>query len=153
MDWLRDHMWETWLGLAMLLAVLEMFSMDFILLMLAAGALVGMGLAAFDAPIVVQVLGASGASLAMLALVRPNIVKRFHQGPDLQLGHTKLVGKQALVTERITGHETGRIKLAGETWSAKPYDETLIIEPGETVDVLEIRGATAYVHPLPRLES
>jgi membrane protein implicated in regulation of membrane protease activity len=47
----------------------------------------------------------------------------------------------------------GRIRLAGEIWSAQPYDETLSIEAGETVEVFEIRGATAFVHPLPRLES
>jgi membrane protein implicated in regulation of membrane protease activity len=58
-----------------------------------------------------------------------------------------------LLTERITGLEAGRIKLSGEIWSAKPYDETLTIDPGQTVEVLEIRGATAYVHPVPSLES
>ena len=43
-------------------------------------------------------------------------------------------------------------RLSGQEWSAQPYDETLTIEPGETIEVLEIRGATAYVHPVPRLE-
>ena len=49
--------------------------------------------------------------------------------------------------------EPGRIRLAGEIWSAAPYDEDLTIAPGETVEVFEIRGATAYVHPVPTLES
>jgi membrane protein implicated in regulation of membrane protease activity len=49
--------------------------------------------------------------------------------------------------------EPGRIRLAGEIWSAQPYDDTVTIEPGETVDVLQIKGATALVHPVPRLES
>ena len=44
------------------------------------------------------------------------------------------------------------VKVTGETWTAQPYDETLTIAPGETIEVLEIRGATAYVHPIPRLE-
>ena len=57
------------------------------------------------------------------------------------------------MTERITGLQAGRIKLAGEFWTAAPYDDTMAIEPGETVEVLEIKGATAYVHPVPRLES
>jgi len=91
--------------------------------------------------------------VACLALVRPALVKRLHSGPELSLGHGKLVGQQGIVTERITGLEAGRIKLSGEIWSAKPYDETLTIEPGNTVEVLEIRGATAYVHPVPSLES
>ncbi len=49
--------------------------------------------------------------------------------------------------------EPGRVKVGGEIWSAKPYDETLAIEPGATVEVLEIRGATAYVHPVPSIDS
>jgi membrane protein implicated in regulation of membrane protease activity len=153
MDWLSDHLIAVWLGLAIVLGVAELASMDLILLMLAVGALVGMVLAIIGAPFVLQALVAAGVSVACLALVRPSLVKRLHTGPDLQLGHGKLVGAQGVVTQKITGLENGRIKLAGEIWTAAPYDDTLIIEPGETVEVLEIKGATAYVHPVPRLES
>jgi membrane protein implicated in regulation of membrane protease activity len=58
-----------------------------------------------------------------------------------------------MVTERITGLEPGRVKVGGEIWSAKPYDDTMAIDPGSTVEVLEIRGATVYVHPVASLES
>lgn len=153
MDWLRDHAWETWLGIAALLAVAEMFSLDLVLIMLAAGALVGMAAALLDLPVAVQIIAAAGASLAALTLARPSMVKRFHGGPELQLGHGKLVGQQGLVTEEISGVATGRIKLAGEIWSAVPFDETATIPAGETVEVMEIRGATAVVYPVARLES
>lgn len=152
MDWLRDHLTETWLGLAIVLGIAEMFSLDLFLLMLAVGAVVGMVLSVAGLPFVVQALAAAAASVACLALVRPALVKRLHTGPELSLGHGKLVGKQAVVTERITGLEVGKIRLAGEIWSAAPYDETVSIEAGETVEVLEIRGATAYVYPVARLE-
>jgi membrane protein implicated in regulation of membrane protease activity len=153
MEWFQEHAWEAWLGAAILLGLAEMFSLDLILIMLAVGALAGLVTAALDAPVVVQMLVAAGTSIAMLAVVRPGLAKRFHGGPELQLGHGKLVGKQGLVTEPITAMAPGRIRLAGEIWSAQPYDETLSIEAGETVEVFEIRGATAFVHPLPRLES
>jgi membrane protein implicated in regulation of membrane protease activity len=152
MDWLRDHLWEAWLGAAIVLGVAEIIGFDLILLMLALGALVGMVAAIVGLPVVVQVLAAAGASVAALALVRPSIVRRLHGGPDLMVGHGKLVGRQGLVTETVTSLAPGRIKLAGEVWTAVPYDERLTIEPGETVEVLEIRGATAYVHPVPALE-
>jgi len=152
MEWFQEHAWEAWLGAAILLALAEMFSLDLILIMLAVGALAGAVTAAFDAPVAVQMLVAAGTSIAMLAVVRPSLAKRFHGGPELQVGHGKLVGKQGLVTEPITALAPGRIRLAGEIWSAQPYDETLSIEAGETVEVFEIRGATAFVHPLPRLE-
>ncbi len=95
MDWLRDHAWETWLGLTILLGVAELFSMDLILLMLAAGAGVGVIAALLGAPLVLQVLLFAIASVAALALVRPSALKRLHSGPELSLGHGKLVGHQA----------------------------------------------------------
>ncbi len=153
MDWLSDHLAAVFLSLAILLGIAEMFSLDLILLMLALGALVGMVTALLGAGFAVAAIAAALASVACLAVVRPPLVKRFHSGPELSLGHGKLVGQQGVVTERITGLEAGRIKLSGEIWTAKPYDDTISIEPGSTVEVLEIRGATAYVHPVPSLES
>ena len=152
MDWIRDHLWETWLGLSIVLGVAEMFSLDLILAMLAAGAVVGMVAALVGLPVAVQVLAALGTSVAMLALVRPAFVKRLHSGPELALGHGKLVGARAQVTQEITGLTPGRIKVGGDVWSALPYDEHLRIAPGETVEILQIKGATAYVHPVATLE-
>lgn len=153
MEWFRDHAWETWLGLSIVLGVAEMFSLDLILIMLAAGALVGMIAAVLGLPIALQIVAAAAASVAALAVVRPSMVTRFHGGPELSLGHGKLIGRQGIVTEDISGLAPGRIKLAGEFWTAEPYDDTTSIPAGETVEVLEIRGATAVVHPVARLES
>lgn len=152
MDWLARHLWEAWLGLAIVLGVAEMFSLDLIVGMLAIGALVGMVLAIADVHVAIQVLGAAGASIAMLALVRPSMIKKLHSGPELELGHGKLVGTQGTVTAEMSGLSTGRIKIGGEDWSARPYDETMTIPAGEIVEVLAIKGATAYVHPVARLD-
>jgi membrane protein implicated in regulation of membrane protease activity len=152
MDWIRDHLWETWLALSIALGVAEMFSLDLILAMLAAGAVVGMITAIVGLPLELTLLAALASSVAMLAFVRPTFLKKLHSGPELSLGHGKLVGTRGLVTEEITGLSTGRIKVGGEIWSALPYDETLRIAPGETVEILQIKGATAYVHPVATLE-
>ena len=152
MEWFRDHGVAVWLAIAILFGLAEMLSLDLVLAMLAVGALAGLVTAAVGAPFVLQFLVAGGASVAMLALVRPNLVKRLHAGPELTLGHGKLVGTQGLVTETVTSLTPGRVRLSGEIWSAQPYDETLTIEPGETVEVLQIKGATAFVHPVPRLD-
>lgn len=151
MDWLSDNAWAAWLGAAALLGMAELVSLDLVLIMLAVGALAGMVTAALGAAIIVQLLVAGVASIAMLALVRPNLLAKLHQGPELKLGTTKLLGQRAVVTERITGLAVGQIRLAGDTWSAAPYDEHVTIEPGATVEVFEIRGATAYVHPVAEL--
>ena len=147
MDWLADHLWAAWMVLAVALAVAEMVSLDLILVMIAVGALVGALAAIASFPVAIQILLAAGSSAAMLALVRPNLVKRLHSGPDLVTGTRKLLGQKGIVTEELSAHHPGRIKIAGEIWSACPYDDNLTIAPGATVEVFEIRGATVYVHP------
>ena len=143
--------WQAWLALAVVLGALELFTLDLILLMLAAGALVGMVTALAGLPEPVQVLAALTASVAALGLVRPSVVKRLHGGPTLVLGHDALVGKQGLVVERVTS-QSGQVKIGGEVWTARPYDEDQVIEPGATVDVFVIKGATALVHQVPELD-
>ena len=115
MDWLREHLTETWLAIAIVLGITEMIGLDLILLMLALGAVSGMLMAILGTPFFVQAIVASGVSVACLALVRPSLVKRLHAGPELKLGHGKLVGSQGTVTERITGLESGRIRLSGSS--------------------------------------
>jgi membrane protein implicated in regulation of membrane protease activity len=150
---LGDHLWTAWLVLAVALGVAEMVSLDLVLIMVAVGAVVGALAALASFPIILQILLAAGASTAMLALVRPNLVKKLHQGPDLVSGMDKLVGQQAVVTEALSAHHPGRVKLAGEIWSARPYDESMTIASGQMVEVFAIRGATAYVHPVGELMS
>ena len=152
MDWLSDHAWAVWVGIAAFLGIAELLSLDLVLVMLAVGALGGAVTAAAGGAVVLQLIVAALVAIGMLWLVRPSLVARLHQGPGGKLGTGKLIGQRATVTQRITGLATGQIRLAGETWTAAPYDEHIVIESGETVEVLEIRGATAYVHPVPELE-
>src|SRR4051812_49451868 len=117
MDWLSDHAWAVWLGIAAVLGMAELVSLDLVLAMLAVGALAGMVTAAVGAGVVLQVLVAGAASVAMLALVRPSLIAHLHTGPELRLGATKLIGRRAVVTRRITGLAVGQIDLAGDTWT------------------------------------
>jgi membrane protein implicated in regulation of membrane protease activity len=147
-DWLAA--WQAWLGLAVALGVAELFSLDLMLLMLAVGAVVGMAVSLTGAALWLQVLAAVAASVGMLALVRPGLVKRLHGGPELTLGHNALIGKQGVVVDEVSA-QGGQIRVGGELWTARPYDETEVIAPGEAVDIFEIKGATAMVHRIPTL--
>ena len=147
MDWVRDHGWQTWLIVSLLLAGAEMTTLDLSLLMLAVGAGAGCVVAALGFNVVFQVMVAAVVAVALLGLVRPNMVKRLHAGPTLQTGPGALVGKSGLVLERVTA-DTGRVKLKGEIWSARTLEESATIEPGEKVAVAQIDGATAVVYPV-----
>jgi membrane protein implicated in regulation of membrane protease activity len=143
--------WPVWLGLAVVLGVLELFNLNLILLMLAGGALVGMLAALVGLPEWAQIAAAAAAAVAALSMVRPSVVRRLHAGPTLVLGHEALVGRQGVVVEQVSA-EGGQVRIGGELWTARPYDETLVIKPGARVDIFEIKGATALVHEVPELD-
>jgi membrane protein implicated in regulation of membrane protease activity len=150
MDWLQEHAWTVWLAAAMLLGVAELASLDLALLMLAVGCLVGAGVAAAELPFVVQALAAALASVAMLVFVRPSVVRRLHSGPSLVHGAAALIGREGFALSEVDARG-GQVKLDGEVWTARPYDEIAVIPPGARVQVFEIRGATAYVCEVPEL--
>ena len=96
MDWLGDHLTLVWIAVAIILATAELASLDLILLMLALGALVGALTAVVGGPFVLQGILAVIASVATLGFLRPELVKRLHTGPNLTLGHDKLVGERGV---------------------------------------------------------
>ena len=84
-------------------------------------------------------------SILTLITVRPLVHKRLTSGPALRTGGAALVGKHAIVLERISNHEAvGRVQIDGEVWTARSFDDR-VIEPGTNVEVVEIKGATALV--------
>ena len=79
-------------------------------------------------------------------VVRPIAVRHIKQPPLLRTGVSALVGRSAKVIEEVSD-DHGQVRIGGELWSARAYDESRVIPVGSTVDVFAIEGATALVHP------
>ena len=113
--------------------------------MLAVGAVAAALVAGFfDGDAVAQVVVFVVVSTALIAVVRPIANRHRAQRPQLATGIDALKGKQAVVLERVDA-SGGRIKLAGEVWSARALDTGRTYEVGQEVDVVDIEGATAIV--------
>ena len=137
--------WLLWLIAAGLLAAGEVASLDFVLLMFAAGALGGMALALLGVAAVVQVIGFIVVSAILLALVRPIATKHLTQGTPLQLdGVNTLIGRTARVTRQVDV-DGGRIRLGADEWTARTQHSGETFPEGETVRILQVDGATAVV--------
>ena len=143
-DWMQDHPAATWLGIAVVLAVVEVFSLDLVLLMFALGAVAAAIATGFGAPLWLAILVFTVVAVALLYFVRPPIVQRLHAGPTLTTGHEALVGRSAVVLEPVD-ERNGRIQLAGEVWSARSAEEHQTFDSGTQVLVTRIDGATAVV--------
>jgi membrane protein implicated in regulation of membrane protease activity len=134
-----------WFVLGALLAVAEVFTGTFDLVMLAVGAFAAGGAGALGAPLPVQGLVFAIVSVLALLVVRPAVRRHWRNvTPDRLVGMEALEGSSGLVLERVDADQ-GLIKLGGETWLARAYDTTQVFEPGEHVRIIEIKGATALV--------
>ena len=118
----------------------------FFLAPFAIGALLAAGAeAAFSSEVVSWVLFVM-VSFMTLVLVRPIARRHLTSGPRIRTGAAALVGKQAIVLERIANHEgVGCVRIDGEVWTARSFDEDRVYEPGSRVEVMAIKGATALV--------
>lgn len=139
--------WVIWLIAACVLGIGEMHQGGFYLGPFAIGA----ALAA-----VVGLLGVGGAlsaivfvlvSAIVFATLRPVAARHRRIPPSIRTGAAALVGKPAIVLERIANDEgVGCVRIdGGEVWTARSFDEHEVIPAGERVEVVEIRGATALV--------
>src|ERR1700683_1113842 len=76
------------------------------------------------------------ASVGTLGLVRPIALRHMKMPPAIRTGGAALVGKRAIVLERIANNEgVGCVKIDGEVWTARSLDEDDVIEPGTVVEV------------------
>ena len=85
------------------------------------------------------------ASIASLGILRPIARAHLHMPHALRTGTAALVGARGLVLDRTDAHG-GRVKIGGEVWSARTFDESQVIEPGTQVEIVKIEGATALVY-------
>lgn len=136
--------WLIWMIAAGVLAIAEALSLDLVLIMLAVAALATAGAAALGAPVVLQVGVFAVVSLGLVATVRPLAKRRLTLPSNEKTGIEALKGRNAVVVRTVDQHG-GRVKLAGEEWSAQAYDPLQVLPVGATVQVMEIRGATAVV--------
>jgi membrane protein implicated in regulation of membrane protease activity len=138
--------WIIWLVAACLLGVGEMHQGGFYLAPFALGA----ALAA-----VVSLLGVGAALSAIVFLLasaivfgtlRPVAQRHRRLPPSIRTGAAALIGRPGIVLERIANDEgVGCVKIDGEVWTARSYAEDEVIDVGQRVEVVEIRGATALV--------
>jgi membrane protein implicated in regulation of membrane protease activity len=136
--------WVLWILAAAALAAGEIFTLGFFLGPIALAAVVAAIVAALGGGVAFQIAAFIVGSLASLALVRPIVQRHLRTPAQLRTGTAALLGTTGLVLERVD-HSGGQVRIGGEVWSARPYDDAQVIEPGARVEVLEIKGATALV--------
>jgi membrane protein implicated in regulation of membrane protease activity len=138
--------WIAWLIVAVGLGTAELLTATLDLALLAVAALTTAGAAAVGAGIGLQFVVFAVTAALMIGVARPIARRHLTRPPLIRSGAAAVVGREATALTEVT-KLSGRVRIGGEEWSARPYDPDLTIAQGATVDVLAIEGATALVHP------
>jgi membrane protein implicated in regulation of membrane protease activity len=138
--------WVIWILVAVAFGIGEMLTTTFVLAPFSVGALVAALVAAIGGGAVGSWVAFIVVSLLTLWVVRPIARSHLRTPAQLRTGTAALIGRRAIVLERIANDEgVGCVKIDGEVWTARAYEEDRVIEAGTPVQVIEIRGATALV--------
>lgn len=140
-------MWIVWLIAAGGFAAGEMhFTTGFYLAPFALGAAAAAIVSLAGVGAVISLVCFVAVAMLALAFLRPIAARHMKVPPRIRTGAAALIGKQAVVLERIANDEgMGTVRIDGEVWTARSYNDDEVIERGKRVDVIDIRGATALV--------
>lgn len=138
--------WIMWLTAAAALGSAEFFAPTLAPGLLAVAATAAAVVAGLGGPLLVQILAFAITGAAALLIVRPIARRHMARPPLVREGSDALIGKTAVVVEQVTAAR-GLIRLSGEEWSARSFDEYQVIPVGALVNVMEIEGASAVVYP------
>jgi membrane protein implicated in regulation of membrane protease activity len=138
--------WIVWLIIAAALGAIEIVTVTLAFGLVAVGALVAAVAGAAGGGVGIQFGAFVAASAVGLGVARPIAMRHVRQPPLLRTGTAALVGRTAIVLEEVSA-QGGRVRIGADVWTSRPYDETLVIPAGTSVDVLQIEGATALVYP------
>ncbi len=149
---IEQFAWIAWLVLILLFLVIEMLTLDFTFLMLSIGGLAGLGADLLGAPIWLQVIVAAAVAAILVLFLRPPLLRRLRRGEDPTPSNVEaLIGLRGQVVSTVSG-SGGQVKLVnGDLWTARTLAD-VDLEPGTTVRVNRIDGATAFVRPQTRPE-
>ena len=136
--------WVLWVVLAAVLAIGEVLTLSFLLGLIAVAAIAAGLVAAVGGGLVIQLIVFIAGAIASLAVIRPVAKRHLRTPAQLRTGTAALVGAKGVVTERVDDL-SGQVKIGGEIWSARSYDDDDSFEPGARVEVMKIEGATALV--------
>jgi membrane protein implicated in regulation of membrane protease activity len=136
--------WVWWMIAAGVLAIGEIATLGFFLGPVAIAAVTAAIVALAGGGLAAQWVVFIAVALASLLVLRPIARRHLRTPGQLRTGTAALVGRPAVVLERVA-RNGGQVKLAGEVWSARSYDDDEAFEPGARVEVMQIDGATALV--------
>lgn len=129
--------WQIWLLIAAVFVVIEIFTAGFAVACFSVGSVFGAILAACDLSLTWQIVAFAVGTFLSFVFIRPFVMKYIDKKTNdnhVKTNMDNIIGKTAVVTERIEENGYGRVKIDGDDWKAKTSDG-IAAEVGEKVQI------------------
>lgn len=134
-----------WLGLMIVLLMIEIATLGLTTLWFAGGSLVAFFAALLHAPVFVQILLFLLVSIVLLYFTRP-IAVRYLNKSRVKTNVETMIGKEAVVTQKINNlHAQGQVVVGGMEWTARTSTNEETIEKDVIVVVEKVEGVKLIV--------
>lgn len=134
-----------WLIVIVVFVAMELSTVTLTSIWFAAGGLAGLFVAMLGGNLIVQIIAFLVVAFGLLALTR-KWSDKFLDGKKQSTNADRAIGEIIRVTERVSNLDrTGRAIVHGQDWTVRTEDDDTIIEKGELVKVLQIKGVKLIV--------
>ncbi len=136
--------WYVWLAVVIILAFLEATTVNLTTIWFVASGLVALIISFFTDNYIIQFGVFVILGVILLVTTKPLLEKALKSRKEATNAE-RVIGMEAVVTDKITRNQTGAVKVDGKYWTAYA-DKT--IKEGEVVKVLAINGVKLKVEQL-----
>ena len=134
--------WEFfWLAIVLLLSFVEVATVNLVTIWFIVSALVALLLAFFNVDFIVQFAVFVILGVVLLVTTRSYLEKLLNKNKQ-KTNLDRVVGMEGVVTEKITKHNPGEVKVDGKKWTAI---SSKTITEGKNVKIVKIEGVKLVV--------
>ena len=142
--------WQIWLLVAAVFVVIEIFTAGFAVACFSVGCACGSVIAACDGTLTWQIVAFAIGTFLAFVLIRPVVMKYLDKKTNdnhIKTNMDNIIGKTAVVTERIEENGYGRVKIDGDDWKAQTTDGTAA-EVGDRMQIVSYESIVLTVKKL-----
>lgn len=137
-----------WLGLMVLMIVVELIVPGLVSIWFAAGALFAILPSVLGGPVWLQIIVFLVVSVAALLVTRP-IAKKYINSRTQPTNADIVIGKECIIVQDIDNIQgKGAAKVNGKEWTARSSSDHLKLSKGTHAKVLKIDGVKLIVEPI-----
>lgn len=134
-----------WLGLFILLLVIEIITVGLTTIWFAAGALAALAANVLGANLIIQIIIFLAVSVVLLIFTRPWAEKHLNR-KRVRTNYEREIGKVIRITEKVNNlDQTGKSVVDGQEWTVRSRNDSDIFEAGTLARVVAVSGVKLIV--------